>query len=72
MNEQNLKEPNEINEINQKGYDLEKVKINSGFSSIIEREQQEHHIQSNITNLHSSACKNYKSGIRLEPANFFL
>jgi len=69
MNEQNLKEPNEIN---QKGYDLEKVKINSGFSSIIEREQQEHHIQSNITNLHSSACKNYKSGIRLEPANFFL
>ena len=69
MNEQNLKEPNEIN---QKGYDLEKVKINSGFSSIIEREQQEHHIQSNITNLHSSACKNYKSGIRLKPANFFL
>ena len=69
MNEQSLKEPNEIN---QKGYDLEKVKINSGFSSIIEREQQEHHIQSNITNLHSSACKNYKSGIRLEPANFFL
>ena len=69
MNEQNLKEPNEIN---QKGYDLGKVKINSGFSSIIEREQQEHHIQSNITNLHSSACKNYKSGIRLEPANFFL
>ena len=69
MNEQNLKEPNEIN---QKGYDLEKVKINSGFSSIIEREQQEHHIQSNITNLQSSACKNYKSGIRLEPANFFL
>ena len=69
MNEQNLKEPNEIN---QKVYDLEKVKINSGFSSIIEREQQEHHIQSNITNLHSSACKNYKSGIRLEPANFFL
>ncbi len=69
MNEQSLKEPNEMN---QKGYDLEKVKINSGFSSIIEREQQEHHIQSNITNLHSSACKNYKSGIRLEPANFFL
>ena len=69
MNEQNLKEPNEIN---QKGYDLGKVKINSGFSSIIEREQQEHHIQSNITNLHSSACKNYKSGKRLEPANFFL
>ena len=69
MNEQSLKEPNEMN---QKGYDLEKVKINSGFSSIIEREQQEHYIQSNITNLHSSACKNYKSGIRLEPANFFL
>ena len=69
MNEQSLKEPNEMN---QKGYDLEKVKINSGFSSIIEREQQEHHIQSNITNLQSSACKNYKSGIRLEPANFFL
>ena len=69
MNEQSLKEPNEMN---QKGYDLEKVKINSGFSSIIEREQQEYHIQSNITNLHSSACKNYKSGIRLEPANFFL
>ena len=69
MNEQSLKEPNEMN---QKGYDLEKVKINSGFSSIIEREQQEHHIQSNITNLQSSACKNYKSGIRLKPANFFL
>ena len=69
MNEQSLKEPNEMN---QKGYDLEKLKINSGFSSIIEREQQEHHIQSNITNLQSSACKNYKSGIRLEPANFFL
>ena len=69
MNEQNLKEPNEIN---QKGYDLEKVKINSGFSSIIDKEQQEPHIQSNITNLQSSACKNYKSGIRLEPANFFL
>ena len=69
MNEQSLKEPNEMN---QKGYDLEKVKINSGFSSIIEREQQEHRIQSNITNLQSSACKNYKSGIRLEPANFFL
>ena len=68
-NEQSLKESNEMNK---KGYDLEKVKINSGFSSIIEREQQEHHIQSNITNLQSSACKNYKSGIRLKPANFFL
>jgi len=69
MNEQN---PKETNEVNQKVYGIEKLKINSGFSSIIDKEQQEPHIQSNITNLQSSACQNYKSGIRLEPANFFL
>ena len=50
----------------------EKIKINSIFNPISEREQLELRIQSNITNLQNSTINNFKSGIRTEPANFFL
>jgi hypothetical protein len=62
----------ELNELQQKENPTEKIKITSTFNPISEREQIEPHIQSSITNLQNSECKNFKSGIRIEPANFFL
>ena len=62
----------ELNELQQKENPTEKIKITSTFNPISEREQIEPHIQSSITNLQNSACKHFKSGIRIEPANFFL
>ena len=62
----------EQNEITQKEYPTEKIKINSNINQVIEKEQQEPPIQSNFTNLQNSAIKNFKTGIRSEPANLFL
>ena len=69
MNKENK---NDLNELHQKENPTEKIKITSNINPIREREQQEPHIQSSITNLQNSACKNFKSGMRIEPANFFL
>ena len=60
------------NEMTHKEDTTEKIKINSNFNPINERESIEPRIQNNITNLQNSAYKNFKSGIRIEPANFFL
>ena len=68
----NKESRNDLNELQQKEIPTEKIKINSNINPISEREQQEPHIQSSITNLQNSACKNFKSGMRIEPANFFL
>ena len=62
----------ELNELQQKENPIEKIKISSIINPISEREQIDPHIQRSITNLQNSACKNFKSGIRIEPANFFL
>ena len=62
----------ELNELQQKENPIEKIKISSIINPISEREQIDPHIQSSITNLQNSAYKNFKSGIRIEPANFFL
>ena len=69
MNKENR---NDMNELQQKENPTEKIKITSNINPISEREQQEPHIQSSITNLQNSACNNFKSGMRIEPANFFL
>ena len=69
MNNINRQEPNEIP---QKEYPTEKIKINSNYNPSNDKQQQEPRIQSNIANLQNSAIKNFKSGIRSEPANFFL
>jgi len=69
MNKENR---NDLNELQQKENPTEKIKITSNINPISEREQQEPRIQSSITNLQNSACKNFKSGMRIEPANFFL
>ena len=62
----------EQNEITQKEYPTEKNKINSNFNPSNETEQQDPPIKSNFANLQNSAKKNFKTGIRSEPANFFL
>ena len=69
MNKENR---NDLNELQQKENPTEKIKITSNINPISEREQQEPRIQSSITNLQNSACNNFKSGMRIEPANFFL
>ena len=69
MNKENK---NDLNELHQKENPTEKIKITSNINPISEREQQDPRIQSSITNLQNSACKNFKSGMRSEPANFFL
>ena len=68
----NKESRNDLTDLKQKENPTEKIKINSNINPISEREQQEPHIQSSITNLQNSACKNFKSGMRIEPANFFL
>ena len=69
MNKENR---NDLNELQQKENPTEKIKITSNINPISEREQQDPRIQSSITNLQNSACNNFKSGMRSEPANFFL
>ena len=69
MNKENK---NDLNELHQKENPTEKIKITSNINPISEREQQEPRIQNSKTNLQNSACKNFKSGMRIEPANFFL
>ena len=69
MNKENR---NDLTDLQQKENPTEKIKITSNINPTNEREQQEPHIQSSITNLQNSACKNFKSGMRIEPANFFL
>lgn len=56
----------------QKEVGLDKLKNNSNYNPTNEREQQEPYIHSSINNLQNSACKNFKSEMRVEPANFFL
>ena len=68
----NKESRNDLTDLKQKENPTEKIKITSNINTINEREQQEPHIQSSITNLQNSACKNFKSGLRIEPANFFL
>lgn len=68
----NKESENENNRNTQKEYCEEKIKINSNYNPINEKEQQEPPIQSNITNLQNSACKYFKSEVRAERANFFL
>jgi len=68
----NKESRNDLTDLKQKENPTEKIKITSNINPISEREQQEPRIQSSITNLQNSACKNFKSGMRIEPANFFL
>ena len=68
----NKESRNDLTDLKQKENPTEKIKITSNINPISEREQQEPHIQSSITNLQNSACNNFKSGMRIEPANFFL
>ena len=68
----NKESRNDLTDLKQKENPTEKIKITSNINPINEREQQEPRIQSSITNLQNSACKNFKSGMRIEPANFFL
>ena len=62
----------EQNEIPQKENPTEKIKINSNTNPVIEKEQQDPPIQSNFANLQNSSIKNFKTGLKSEPANFFL
>ena len=50
----------------------DKEKIISNFNPTSLKEPQEIHIPSHIANLQNSACKNFKSGMRGEPANLYL
>ena len=68
----NKESRNDLTDLQQKENPTEKIKITSNINPTNEREQQEPRIQSSITNLQNSACKNFKSGMRIEPANFFL
>ena len=50
----------------------DKEKIISNFNPTSLKEPQEIPIPSHIANLQNSASKNFKSEIRVEPANLFL
>ena len=50
----------------------DKEKIISNFNPIDQKELQDIHMPSHIANLQNSASKNFKSEIRVEPANLFL
>ena len=69
MDKETGKEPNDkmINEEH-----MDNSKIISNFNPISEREQQEPIMISHLSNLQNSASKNFKSEIRVEPANLFL
>jgi hypothetical protein len=69
MNKEIEKEPNDkiSNENCQ-----DKEKIISKFNLTDQKEPQDIHIPSHIANLQNSASKNFKSEIRVEPANLFL
>ena len=69
MDKETGKEPNDkmINEEH-----MDNSKIISNFNPISEREQQEPIMISHLSNLQNSACKNFKSGMKGEPANLYL
>jgi hypothetical protein len=69
MNKEIEKEPND--KISNENYQ-DKEKIISNFNPTDQKEPQEIHMQSHIANLQNSASKNFKSEIRVEPANLFL
>jgi len=50
----------------------DKEKIISNFNLANQKQPQEIHMPSHIANLQNSASKNFKSEIRVEPANLFL
>ena len=62
----------ELNEKSSKENGPENIKIISGFNPTNEKLQQEIHIHSQINNLPISGINNFKSEIRVEPANLFL
>ena len=69
MDKETGKEPNDkmINEEH-----MDNSKIISNFNPISEREQQEPILISHLSHLQYSACENFKSGMRGEPANLYL
>ena len=69
MNKEIEKEPNDKIS-NENCQDNEK--IISNFNPTDQKEPQEIHMPSHIANLQNSATKNFKSEIRVEPANLFL
>ena len=69
MNKEIEKEPND--KISNENYQ-DKEKIISNFNPTDQKEPQEIHMPSHITNLQNSASKNFKSEIRVESANLFL
>ena len=69
MNKEIEKEPND--KISNENYQ-DKEKIISNFNPTDQKEPQEIRMQSHIANLQNSASKNFKSEIRVEPANLFL
>ena len=69
MNKEIEKEPND--KISNENYQ-DKEKIISNFNPTDQKQPQEIHMPSHITNLQNSASKNFKSEIRVEPANLFL
>ena len=69
MNKEIKKEPNK--KISKKK-NKNKKKIISNFNPTDQKEPQEIHMPSHIANLQNSASKNFKSEIRVEPANLFL
>ena len=50
----------------------DKEKIISNFNPIDQKELQDIHMPSHIANLQNSVIDNFKSEIRVEPANLFL
>lgn len=69
MNKESGKEFND-KESNYNFQDKEKIISNLNLAS--QKEPQEIHMPNHITNLQNSASKNFKSEIRVEPANLFL
>jgi hypothetical protein len=62
----------ELNEKSLKENSTENLKNISFFNPINEKLQQEIHMHSQINSLPNSGINNFKSEIRVEPANLFL
>ena len=62
----------ELNEKSSKENSPENIKIITGFNPINEKLPQEIHMHSQMNNLPMSGINNFKSDMRVEPANLFL
>jgi len=62
----------ELNEKSSKENSPENIKIIPGFNPTNEKLPQEIHMHSQMNNLPMSGINNFKSDMRVEPANLFL